>query len=326
MNFQISKLIALILLLLLTGCSTQTKKANLPSCTQSDCNCGDFNTQEEAQRVLEAFNGDPHKLDGDGNGLACESLARGNKTTTTSKAIPEPSNSISNANINLKYGNPSNANSKDVNNYLLARPQYALSYNCKTGIPNWVSWQLDRSWLGSVDRRNDFRPDADLPNGCYAVRPNDYRGSGYDRGHLTPSGDRTRSKSDNSETFLMTNMIPQSPANNREVWRELEEYSRDLVSQGKELYIIAGGEGKDKAIASGKVTVPKYTWKVILVLNNGNIENTIAVRMPNNDTVARSDWKDYIVSVDDIEQKTGYDLFSAVPKLIQNKIEAKAYK
>ncbi len=124
----------------------------------------------------------------------------------------------------------------------------------------------------------------------------------------------------------MSNMLPQSPSNNREIWRELEEYSRDLVEQGKELYIVAGGEGKSKAIASGQVTVPKYTWKVILVLDNGNVENTIAVRIPNNDTVARTDWKDYIVSVDEIEKKTGLDFFSSVPKSIQTKIEAKAYK
>ena len=123
----------------------------------------------------------------------------------------------------------------------------------------------------------------------------------------------------------MSNMIPQAPANNREVWRELEEYSRELVSQGKELYIVAGGEGKDKAIANNKVTVPKYTWKVILVLNNGNIENTIAVRMPNNDTVARTDWTDYIVSVDEIEKKTGYDFFSAIPDQIARRIESKDY-
>ena len=124
----------------------------------------------------------------------------------------------------------------------------------------------------------------------------------------------------------MTNMIPQAPANNREVWRELEEYSRDLVSQGKELYIVAGGYGKDKAIADGKVTVSKYTWKVILVLDNGSLEDTIAVRMPNSQEVARTDWTDYIVSVDEIEKKTGLDFFAAVPKSIQTKIEAKAYQ
>ena len=311
----------LILILLLTGCSTDISTSDLPTCTKTDCNCSDFATQQEAQRVLDAFPDDRYKLDRDGNGIACESLPKGTKkkTTTTPKAIAP-------AKIHLKYGNPSQANSKDLNNYLLEKPQYALSYNCETGIPNWVSWQLDRSWLGSVDRSNDFRPDSNLPNGCYAVRPSDYRGSGYDRGHMTPSGDRTKTQSDNSETFLMTNMIPQAPSNNREVWRELEEYSRDLVSQGKELYIVAGGEGKEKEIASGQVIVPKYTWKVILVLDNGNVEETIAVRMPNNDTVARTDWKDYIVSVDEIENKTGLDFFSAVPKSIQNKIEAKAYK
>ncbi|MGK7950263.1 MAG: DNA/RNA non-specific endonuclease [Xenococcaceae cyanobacterium] len=173
---------SLIFILLLTSYSTDTSTGNLPNCTKTDCNCSDFTTQEEAQRVLDAFPDDRYRLDGDGNGLACESLARGNKTNTNNKAI-------ANSNIHLKYGNPSNANSKDTNNYLLAKPQYALSYNCKTGIPNWVSWQLDRSWLGNVDRSDDFRPDSDLPNGCYAVRPNDYRGSGYDRGHLAPSGD-----------------------------------------------------------------------------------------------------------------------------------------
>ena len=84
--------------------------------------------------------------------------------------------------------------------------------------------------------------------------------------------------------------------------------------------------GKRKRSRFGRVTVPKYTWKVILVLDNGNVEETIAVRMPNNDTVARTDWKDYIVSVDEIEKKTGYNFFSAVPNSIQNKISAKAYK
>ena len=229
------------------------------------------------------------------------------------------------ANIHLKYGNPSNANLKDTNNYLLEKPQYALSYNCQTGTANWVSWQLNDSWLGDVERSDDFRPDPDLPNGCYAVRPSDYRGSGYDRGHLAPSGDRTSTESNNSATFFMSNMIPQSPSNNREVWRELEEYSRKLINQGKELYIVAGGEGTENAIANGQVTVPKYTWKVILVSDNNNLE-TIAVRIPNNNKVARTDWTDYIVSVDDIEQKTGYDFFSVLDKNIQGKIEQKVYK
>ena len=181
--------------------------------------------------------------------------------------------------------------------------------------------------LGSVERTDDFRPDAEIPEDCYAVRPTDYRGSGYDRGHMAPSGDRTRRVKDNSATFVMTNMIPQSPANNREIWRELEEHSRRLVEkEGKELYIVAGGEGQEKQIAEGKVTVPKYTWKVILVLDKPEEEvtentTTIAVRIPNSQEVARTDWEDYKVSVDEIEKRTGYNFFSQIPRQIQKQIE-----
>ena len=230
------------------------------------------------------------------------------------------------ANIHLKYGNPSKANLKNSKNYLLEKPQYALSYNCKTNTANWVSWQLDRSWLGRTERSDNFRPDADIPEGCYAVRPNDYRGSGYDRGHLAPSGDRTRRKSDNSATFLMSNMIPQAPENNREVWRELEEYSRSLVFKGKELYIVAGGEGNKQKIAEGKIVVPKYTWKVILILDNGDVENTIAVWIPNSEAVGDRNWQDYIVSVDTVEKKTGYNFFSLLDRDTQKKLEEKKYQ
>jgi endonuclease G len=229
-------------------------------------------------------------------------------------------------NIHLQYGNPSRANGNH-DNYLIQRPTYALSYNCQAGIPNWVSWQLDRSWLGNMERSDDFRPDSDLPSDCYQVRPNDYRGSGYDRGHLIPSGDRTNNSTDNSATFLMSNIIPQSPTNNREVWRELEEYSRDLAFQGREIYIIAGGNGIAQKIAQSKVTVPEYTWKVILVLEQPSaevtVENayTIAVWIPNSEQVENTKWQDYLVSVDEVEEKTGYNFFAQISKPIQEKIE-----
>ncbi len=313
----------LILILLLTGCSTDISTSDLPTCTKTDCNCSDFATQQEAQRVLDAFPDDRYKLDRDGNGIACESLPKGTKkkTTTTPKAIAP-------AKIHLKYGNPSQANSKDLNNYLLEKPQYALSYNCETGIPNWVSWQLDRSWLGSVDRSNDFRPDSNLPNGCYAVRPSDYRGSGYDRGHMTPSGDRTKTQSDNSETFLMTNMIPQAPSNNREVWRELESYERDLIQEfgNKAVYIVAGGLGSISTIGHD-VTIPETTWKVILILDaDGNPTQTLAANMPNDESIKHTDWSDYIVTVDELEELTGYDFFEELPDDVEEELESQVYQ
>lgn len=231
----------------------------------------------------------------------------------------------------LMLGNPSGATSNptDANNYLMVKPQYALSYNNSKRIPNWVSWQLNRSWLGSVRRQNDFRLDPSLPQGWYRVDGRDDFG-GYDRGHMIPSADRTRSLKDNSATFLMTNIIPQSRDNNQETWRLLEQYCRELVNQGHELYILSGGAGQKYAIGRGKITIPATTWKVILVLERPGLmvrdvttqTRTIAVSVPNEQGV-NPNWRSYLTSVDQVESLTGYDFFSNVPPHIQKVIEAR---
>ncbi len=233
----------------------------------------------------------------------------------------------------LLLGNPSQAtnNPSNSNNYLIEKPQYVLSYSRERGTANWVSWQLNKSWLGSIDRQNDFRTDDDLPQGWDKIAPTDYNNSGYDRGHLAPSADRTNTVANNSATFLMTNIIPQAPDNNRGPWSELEQYSRSLVDQGKELYIIAGGSGKKGAIAKGKLMVPKETWKIIVVLDQpgsgiqGISANTsvIAVSMPNNQGIKTKNWQSFRVSVDQIEKATGYDFLSAVDANIQKSLESK---
>ena len=207
----------------------------------------------------------------------------------------------------LFFGNPSRANKTDISNYLMVKHQFVLAYNCSLGTPRWVSWELNPSWMGDADRADNFRPDPGLPQGCNVVDSNDYRGSGYDRGHMTPSADRTRSKEDNNATFLMTNIVPQTPQLNREVWRELEEYSRDLVEQSNYLYIIAGTHGAKGKIADGKVTVPAVNWKIVVARKqSGEIAQVIAVIMPNDDKVRQTDWEDYKVTVNQIEQLTGY--------------------
>jgi endonuclease G len=244
--------------------------------------------------------------------------------------------------VHLTMGNPSNAVT-DVNqpfNYLLDKPQYAVSYNRDNGRPNWVSWHLNSSWIGSTPRQNDFRNDPSLPGGWYQVQSTDYTGSGFDRGHHTPSADRTATIADNSATFFMTNMMPQAPDNNQGPWEALESYTRTLVGQGNEVYIIAGGTGIGGAgsnggvtntIAGGHVTVPAQTWKVIIVIPNGDNDvsrvnaqtRVIAVIMPNQQGIRANDWKSYRVSVDRVESLTGYDFFSNVPVDIQSVIESK---
>lgn len=233
----------------------------------------------------------------------------------------------------LLLGNPSNAGNAPIN-YLMKKPQYALSYNRDKGTPNWVSWQLNSKWMGDVKRQNNFTPDDSLPSGWYRVKSEDYTRSGYDRGHMTPSADRTATIEDNQATFLMTNIVPQTPNNNRGAWKNLEDYCRDLVKEGKELYIVAGVYGRREEIGKQEyVTAPSHTWKIIVVFDRPRMglknlsQNTrvIAVDVPNRKNTS-SDWERYIVSVDEIEDLTGYNFLSEVSPSLQKAIESKIDK
>jgi endonuclease G len=260
-------------------------------------------------------------------------------TTATIQATPTQTPDNEQGNPNLKTGNPSKATTDiaNVDNYLMLKPQYVLSYSKSRNLANWASWQLNKSWMGDAERQNNFRPDPDLPNEWFRVSTRDYTGSGFDRGHLVNSEDRGQSVETNSSTFLMTNIVPQAPDNNQGVWVQLEEYSRDLAKEGKELYIIAGGhgtggEGKngEASLLKGKIAVPSTMWKVILVLDDpsqglagvsGNTR-TIAVVMPNKQG-RDGKWQDFCATVDDVQKLTGYDFFSNVPPDIQKQIESK---
>ena len=243
------------------------------------------------------------------------------------------------ASDNSLMGNPSNASTLSTTNYLMQKTTYSLSYNSAQGKPNWVSWHLDNTWLGSTTRCDCFASDVLLPTGVYRVSSSSYTGSGFDRGHNCPSGDRTFSSTDNRETFLMTNMMPQAPNNNQQTWEKLESYCRKLVSQGNECYIICGSygvggtgsSGTKTTLDAGRVTVPKQIWKVVLVLPAGTNDvsrvttatRVIAVNTPNINTIVTSTWGGYRTSVDAIEAATGYDILSVLPDAIEATLESR---
>jgi endonuclease G len=234
----------------------------------------------------------------------------------------------------LILGNPSGA-TPDIaneNNYLMPKPQYTLSYNRSRSEPNWVAWRLDSSWVGSTPRQDDYRPDPSLPAGWYQVQASDYSGSGYDRGHMCPSGDRTNSVANNSATFLMTNFVPQLPANNQGPWEDFESYCRTLASQGNELYIIDGPHGNIGTVAGGHVVVPDVTWKVVVVLPNGSDDlhrvtkgtRAFGVIVPNHPPVdINAPWRNFRVTVKEVERLTGYNFFNLVPINTQQIIESR---
>lgn len=228
---------------------------------------------------------------------------------------------------------PLDINAQNDDNYLMQKKHYTLSYNRSKLIPNWVGWHLCASDLGEADRSNKFAADKSLPQGWYAVKKNDYQYSayGYDRGHVCPSADRTASREANEETFLMTNMIPQAPDCNRIVWKQLEDYERELAQQGLELYIFAGpaqcgavgerGYFENIAIAPLAISVPKYCWKVILsfpegendlerIKENPDLVQLICVCMPNEQGVQKQGgWQQFECTLEEVEELAGVELF-----------------
>jgi endonuclease G len=237
--------------------------------------------------------------------------------------------------VHTTLGNPTAARPDTTNadNYLILKTQYALSYNRGLGHANWVSWELDTDWLGNADRRDDFRPDPSLPVGWYKVRPDDYTGSGFDRGHLCPSASRTATEADNSSTFIMSNMIPQAPQLNRGAWARLEDYCRLLARQGYRLYVLAGtygvgGKGTHgfATTLKGRVSVPARMYKVIVAVENSGSEAqidgttpVIAVDFPNDDDlVENKSWSNFVTTPEQIERAAGVSFFNYLPQDVRN--------
>lgn len=238
--------------------------------------------------------------------------------------------------VHLALGNPSNAKADpkdpDHKNYLIVKDQFALSYNDKKGIPNWVSYKFRRNDCGRAPR-GDFHPDPSLPKSFHQVLPFDYHfnQTGWTRGHMCPSSHRNNTEVGSQSTFVMTNMVPQTEELNAGAWNELENYCRDLVFQNHELWVVCGplGEGGKthrgyyKFIDGGRISVPEFCWKVVLVVDAsgfnvaGKLRNKstrlIGVIMPNDRTPEKAAWSDYLVKVSDIEEKTGFKFFDKLP-------------
>ena len=244
----------------------------------------------------------------------------------------------------LTLGNPSKAiaDFNHSNNYLITHDTFSISYNNDKKIPNWVAWHLCSSDLGTGRHSGTFIIDPLLPKLWVTPLHSCYDNSGFDRGHLCPNADRN-AYDNGKETFMTTNIVPQTPALNRIIWKALEDYCRKLVEEGNELYIYAGvfgvGGQNDSgdivsSISDKKVCVPEYCWKVILILPEGENDlsridkNTkiIAVLMPNMKSCKYHTVKDYIVTCRYLEEILGYDFFDELPAELQNKIETKKYE
>lgn len=140
---------------------------------------------------------------------------------------------------------------------------FAVGYSATWREPAWSAEHITvtSAQEGEADARNGaFHPCAELPAADRAT-PADYDDSGFDRGHMTPAGDRG---ADKPQTFGMCNMVPQKPNLNRKVWAGIEASLRDLAVSGVELYVVTGPlVPTDAATLHGRVAVPSATWKAV---------------------------------------------------------------
>lgn len=239
----------------------------------------------------------------------------------------------------LILGNPTNAstNLADEDNFLILKKQFALSYNNRKHIANWVSWELSKTWLGTTPRQDDFRPDTSLPPTWYKTVYNDYTNTGFDRGHLCPSADRTATLEDNSTTFLMTNIVPQAPKLNRESWAFFEDYCRMILDKGYKAYIISGtlgigGTGNNgfSNTIKNNVAVPKHLYKIALFVKEGAETFTnakvIAIKVPNSDPETDNvNWLNFVTSVSEIESSSNCVFFTALPQNVQALLKSQIF-
>jgi endonuclease G, mitochondrial len=243
--------------------------------------------------------------------------------------------SLSNVHISrhIPLGIPIDSTPDD--DLIIVRPQYIISYNPTINSVNWAGWNLNSTWFGKSGRYSgNFIADTTLPDSILRITHGDYTNSGYDRGHLVRSHERSANIEDNKSTFLMTNIIPQTPDLNRGVWLNFERFCEELaLKHNKELYIYSGGVYKSNKTIGKGTRVPDSCYKIVVVLERGEgLEcvsyNTIiySVMMPNKQGIRNYHWSKYAVSVSHIENSTGYNFLKEVPEEIQGIIEQIIYR
>ena len=209
---------------------------------------------------------------------------------------------------------------------LLCRKGYLLAHSSEHKTSIWVIENLTAEKAnGSIPRYDKFLPDPDLKEGERAELA-DYKNSGYDRGHMAPAADMKWDQQAMIECFYLSNMVPQvGKGMNQGIWKDLEEYVRKWVIDRNELYIFTGPiyeGGVKETIGKNKVAVPTHLYKIVY---DPNKAEAIAFIMPN-EKLDSKNMPNYIVTVRDIEKKTGLDFLSNYNEQVQDVIETKKAK
>ena len=210
---------------------------------------------------------------------------------------------------------------KEQEGQLIQRIGYTLSYNAQTRTPQWVAWELTKEETrGDAERNDEFLPDPQIIG--TKVETYDYSRSGYDRGHMAPAGDMKWSEIAMEESFYMSNICPQDHNLNKGDWNDLEMKTREWARRYGKAYVVCGPvyqKGKKvEHIGKNRVSVPHLFFKAILLYKK---ETPLALGFLFENKAGHQPLTDYLVSIDELEQLTGMDFFSALPDDTEEQIE-----
>ena len=206
---------------------------------------------------------------------------------------------------------------------VLQRRGYVTAYADRWRCPLWTAWHLTAGHTTGPYKRKGvkYHEDDDVP---FPKATNaDYAGSGYDRGHMCPSGDNKWSREAQEDCFLFTNMCPQSHNLNGGDWNDLEMKCRKWAEKYGDVYIVCGPVFRSehpRTIGKSKVAVPDGFYKVVLCMRDE--PKAIGFYYDNDD--GHAPMASYVRTVDEIESLTGIDFFPRLDDATERRIEAKA--
>ena len=205
-----------------------------------------------------------------------------------------------------------------ISDTLLRYDAFDVHFNCIRHIANCTAYELIIDELNGDVPRGDFLTDTHVP-GC--ASPMDYAGSGMERGHLVPAGDLKWNEDAMAQSFKMTNICSMAKSLNEGGWAKLEEKVREWVLRDSALLVFAGpivNEG-DSTITGSHITIPSHYFKVVMAPCVRPMR-AIAFIYPNGHSGGRL--RQYAVSVDEVERRTGLDFFPTLSDDEQRRLES----
>lgn len=203
---------------------------------------------------------------------------------------------------------------------ILHHKTYIVSYNKERKLSNWVAWQLTGEHTDGPYRRiSNFHEEEEVPFPRATL--DDYRGSGWSRGHMCPAGDNKWDEKAMFDTFSLVNVCPQNASLNSGLWNSIEMDCRNWARKYGDIYIVCGPifmNREHESIGKNKIPVPEAFFKVVLCLNGKPKGLGFIVR--NTDGTKKRDL--YYNTIDQVERITGLDFFPLLPDELENDVES----